>query len=274
MCEYLRDFSERMEGTEDGMSLALNSPKCNIDGSYSSMQCQIKKITVTKAEQKKVLEQNNVRMMRKLLSRNRRSEKTGGSLKLIRIEDRSDDNEEDVQISERDLKGINAQTIVDYLRHRLNTSPQGFLSELFGDQSMSRSSKAFDISTDIDDEEKIVPKNSRVSRKIVKTSHAPINEQTQQIKAEGHIEVDVEECWCVDSFGTEIPKSRGSNVTDPQCDQLRENLECLDLTCRMGCDYGFILDPDTRCPSCECRDPCDGVVCPESQVNNWIINTE
>lgn len=29
----------------------------------------------------------------------------------------------------------------------------------------------------------------------------------------------------------------------------------------MACDYGFILDPVTRCPTCECRSPCDNVDC-------------
>lgn len=33
----------------------------------------------------------------------------------------------------------------------------------------------------------------------------------------------------------------------------------------MGCDYGFVLDPITKCPSCECRDPCDNVICSDSQ---------
>lgn len=33
----------------------------------------------------------------------------------------------------------------------------------------------------------------------------------------------------------------------------------------MGCDYGFILDPETRCPTCECRDPCDSVTCSDGQ---------
>lgn len=46
---------------------------------------------------------------------------------------------------------------------------------------------------------------------------------------------------------------------------MRNELECLDITCRMGCDYGFSLDPETRCPRCQCRDPCDDVECPENQ---------
>lgn len=29
----------------------------------------------------------------------------------------------------------------------------------------------------------------------------------------------------------------------------------------MGCDYGFVLDPVTQCPDCECRDPCSNVEC-------------
>lgn len=45
---------------------------------------------------------------------------------------------------------------------------------------------------------------------------------------------------------------------------MRDELECLDITCRMGCDYGFSLDPETRCPRCQCRDPCDDVECAEN----------
>lgn len=72
---------------------------------------------------------------------------------------------------------------------------------------------------------------------------------------------DKENCWCVDNFGTEIPKTRGKTNATSDCSKLREIKECLDLTCRMGCEYGFILSEETGCPLCQCRDPCYGVDC-------------
>ncbi|XP_064073911.1 uncharacterized protein LOC113401222 [Vanessa tameamea] len=67
-------------------------------------------------------------------------------------------------------------------------------------------------------------------------------------------------CWCVDSFGTEIPDTSTRNASSVDCDKLRTELTCLELTCRMGCDYGFELGAG-RCPTCKCRDPCAGVSC-------------
>ncbi|KAJ2942048.1 hypothetical protein O0L34_g10965 [Tuta absoluta] len=73
------------------------------------------------------------------------------------------------------------------------------------------------------------------------------------------------QCWCVDSFGTEIPETRSANISAVDCDKVREELECLDLTCRMGCDYGFELGSN-KCPTCKCRDPCSGVTCPTGRA--------
>ena len=39
VCEYLRDFRDKMEGTRDGMSLALTPPSCRPDGSFNDTQC-------------------------------------------------------------------------------------------------------------------------------------------------------------------------------------------------------------------------------------------
>ncbi|XP_069681934.1 balbiani ring protein 3-like [Periplaneta americana] len=81
------------------------------------------------------------------------------------------------------------------------------------------------------------------------------------------------QCWCVDSFGTEIPGTRTNGPTS--CVALREELGCLDLTCRLGCDYGFVLDPSTRCPLCECRNPCDDVSCPAGEICQIVeVNCE
>lgn len=51
VCEYLRDFSSRMVGTEEQMFLALPSPTCNADGSYQAKQCVRRKKTLTRFEQ-------------------------------------------------------------------------------------------------------------------------------------------------------------------------------------------------------------------------------
>jgi len=57
-----------MEGTEEGMQLAVPSPRCTTDGDYEGRQCQLKKIRVSRAEQRKILEENTIRRMRMLLA--------------------------------------------------------------------------------------------------------------------------------------------------------------------------------------------------------------
>ncbi|XP_026479237.1 LOW QUALITY PROTEIN: multiple epidermal growth factor-like domains protein 6 [Ctenocephalides felis] len=45
-------------------------------------------------------------------------------------------------------------------------------------------------------------------------------------------------CWCVDRYGTELPKTRTTgNTTRETCEALRESVPCLEVSCRMGCDY-------------------------------------
>lgn len=142
------------------------------------------------------------------------------------------------------------EAIMSYLRQRMLVS-----EEDLGVQG--RSAKIIDFN-------RLDSKNSNAN--VDKPEVKPSSLLKKPLPVEDDlVEIDVEECWCVDNFGTEIPKTRGMNSTKKSCEDLRESLGCLDLTCRMGCDYGFILDSDTQCPSCECRDPCDNVSCPEGQ---------
>lgn len=59
--------------------------------------------------------------------------------------------------------------------------------------------------------------------------------------------------------------SRAKGKSAEDCQELRSTLDCLDLTCRMGCEYGFELDEETRCPKCHCKDPCSAVKCSDME---------
>lgn len=73
------------------------------------------------------------------------------------------------------------------------------------------------------------------------------------------------ECWCVDHFGTELPRTRRADISLEYCNRRRKTSDCLKFTCRMGCDYGFVLNEETSCMTCQCRDPCAGVKCSENE---------
>ncbi|ODM92548.1 BPTI/Kunitz domain-containing protein [Orchesella cincta] len=75
------------------------------------------------------------------------------------------------------------------------------------------------------------------------------------------IQCDETNCICVDENGAEIPGTlvpKGqNNLTREACIEARTNPKCLEMNCRLGCDYGYeMLD---GCKICECRNPCNGV---------------
>lgn len=203
MCEYLRDFADKMEGTEDGMAVALAPPKCLADGGFEAVQCSIKTKKVTKSEQKRLIEQKNIRQMRRLLtdsSNVRIRRDIQENLKLIKVQ----------EDSLRDQKQLNVQNVVDFLKQKIlnptSNSEEAFLSELLASGVLGqgdlqgRSAKIIEFG------------NSRNHYKNDK-----VKSSTKPMIEDDLVDAEVEECWCVDNFGTEIPRTKSVNTSQETC---------------------------------------------------------
>lgn len=76
-------------------------------------------------------------------------------------------------------------------------------------------------------------------------------------------EINGTECWCVDEYGIEITGTRQDDEDTVKCDI---ELPCPASSCRMYCPSGFSRDARSGCPICQCRDPCEGIMCPGGLV--------
>lgn len=71
----------------------------------------------------------------------------------------------------------------------------------------------------------------------------------------------------------ELAGSRAVTKDAALCNRLRSDSECPGMLCRLGCDYGFVIDEKTGCSLCECRDPCNGTKCPNGQACQMLATT-
>lgn len=296
VCEYIRDFSDRMESTDSRMTLALPMPRCHSDGSYASRMCVKRRVNVTIAEQRRILEKNDIEKMKLILaaSKQQRRAKRSNDCPLYKCvpcehgyktdadgcrrceclpppqqrKKREMNAYESEHTNQRSVENLSVDSLLKYLRQNILVQPQNseanYMAEilsrkLLNEVMQSRNSKLIDANK-LGVQSLMADNESTAAARRGTTKLAASADTLRQLH-----EMEVDECFCVDGFGTEIPRSRGTNVTDQMCDDLRVALECLDITCRMGCDYGFVLDPDTRCPTCECRDPCDSIECGREQ---------
>lgn len=214
-----------MEGTEQGMSLALPSPTCNDNGNYNARQCKAKKVRVTQIEQKRLLEEKNVRQMRSLVenSRPKRSSPQGQANLNMRIEMVP---MQQASESLRSLQDLNIRNLVEFLRQKIvdpiaNREELSFAEMILNKEGgEGRTAKVIDFPHP---KTQALEGGNAVFEKPMKrtTFGAEQKKRTNDAADDPNelVEVEVETCWCVDSFGTEIPNSGGGglNVTEEDC---------------------------------------------------------
>lgn len=241
MCEYLRDFSDRMEGTEAGMVLALPTPACHTDGTYEPIICTKNTIKVTRTEQRRILEEQNVRHMRALLS-SQRSKRSTVQCPLYKCSAcpygfKTDDNgcktcdcmaegkdrhplsnAENLRLVRVDEGGeqLDVKSLIKYLRKNIQAqsenSEANYMAEILSRKLVNqvvqeRSAKVIDVNQF--GAQSLEGGEKTVTLKRQHTADQPIGDVL--------VSVTIDECYCVDGFGTEIPRSRGANVTTNSC---------------------------------------------------------
>ncbi|VDN03811.1 unnamed protein product [Thelazia callipaeda] len=81
------------------------------------------------------------------------------------------------------------------------------------------------------------------------------------------IQCDDNICYCVDTIsGSEIPATRTELNMKPACNSITERrLDCEPFICPKNCPHGFVITRE-GCLSCECRNPCKGILCAEEYI--------
>lgn len=232
-----------MEGTEAGMVLALPTPACHTDGTYEPIICTKKTIKVTRSEQRRILEEQNVRHMRALLSSQRPKRSTvqcplykcsacphgfktdDNGCKICdcipEFEDqRPQRNTENLRLVRVDEGGeqLDVKSLIKYLRQNIlaqsENSEANYMAEILSRKLVNqvvqeRSAKVIDVNQfgaqTLDAGEKTV---------TLKRQHSAMQPIEDLL-----VSVTLDECYCVDGFGTEIPRSRGTNVTTNSCNE-------------------------------------------------------
>lgn len=131
-------------------------------------------------------------------------ETSSENLRLFKVDESTDEN--------RDL---DLKSLIKYLRQnmlaRADNSEANYISEILSRKLLhqvvqERSAKVIDV-------------RSGSTQSLDRGSTKSDPKEKKPFTNQALVEVEIDECWCVDGFGTEIPDSRGFNATMNSCQE-------------------------------------------------------
>ncbi|KAF7991780.1 hypothetical protein HCN44_010581 [Aphidius gifuensis] len=290
MCEYLRDFNERMEGTREGMTLAIPSPKCSQDGTWKSLQCNNSTCNCVNEYGVVLLKNINTTLINCDKIRSTRiCNKIDCELECPYgyIVDKNgcdtckcNDPCEGVQCDTRETctivdvncgDGINCPQVPACLASKPGQCPYLVPSSSSCEVHCSNDIECSDnkkccstgcgtqcvspfVATACQHAQAVAEHAARESGEPARRSYIPkCNDKGSFEKVQCHMGL----CWCVDNEGREIAGTRGPNNITQICN--KPDI-CPIIECDIDCPDGLDLD-SSGCPICSCRNPCKTINC-------------
>jgi len=297
VCKYLRDFNERMEGTPEGMSMAIPPPQCEEDGKYKSLQCSNTDTTCNCVNDRGVvlksgLESNSTVECQAIREQTQSCKHLYCNLYCPYGYEVNEvgcercrchkpcqdiicrDNEVCTMIHVNCTSEEYCPAVPVCLTIKPGQCPyliphsSDCTLQCRNDYECASNEKCCSngcgtqcvipiMATACEHTRAVAEHRARESGEPARRIYIPACEADGTFK---QIQCHNSMCWCVDQQGIETPGTRVPFEITPHCD-IAMSCPKIPKNCLLDCPNGFQLDANTSCPICSCYDPCKGVTC-------------